>query len=552
LDWYLRTWDLKASGSNAAIPASAAISDGDAPSTAQASSATDGAVAQLLRVYMASNATRTGGSGGGGSSGSGEGLPIELVGALWHEWAGAKAPGAQLRALEQLEEAATMLEDPKALRFALNQLLADLNAKEGESATSKGSGETPPTAKDVLRRRRQLAAARRNVHSMCTPLAEQWLRCTVPLPGGTKRVFEFRHSLLKLQRLVEKSKAASAAAPANTTPATIADDASPKKGSGGKKASSPPPVPLVPAVTAAQEVALEVALDACTTVLREWCATSWLGVQELSWVTTPAAVIDQVVRHERVHPFSSFEDVRARMHPAPNRRVFAFFHPNVPREPLVMVQVALTRGIADSVDVILGRAHPLSAFSSRPVRLADALEGRCAAGVGLDAVASGHGTTPATTDGAADSGVDTAIFYTISATQPGLQGIELGKHLILAATRRIKAATSCVPSGRDVPAGSSAGGTLNSGRSQQEITEFSTLSPIPGFMIWLKQRIDAANATALATSNRGAALIEALLPAETPKDQVIAITATLGEAVATCVIPVLDHIIARASALRAL
>jgi hypothetical protein len=66
-------------------------------------------------------------------------------------------------------------------------------------------------------------------------------------------------------------------------------------------------------------------------------------------------------------------------------------------------------------------------------------------------------------------------------------------------------------------------------------------------MIWLKQRIDAANATALATSNRGAALIQALLPAETPKDQVIAITATLGEAVATCVIPVLDHIVAMAA-----
>lgn len=119
-----------------------------------------------------------------------------------------------------------------------------------------------------------------------------------------------------------------------------------------------------------------------------WFNRGFLVLRPISWAS-PAHVLEKIISYEAVHAIDSWQDLRRRLEP-PDRRCFAFFHPAMPDEPLIFVEVALTRGVPGSVHELLreGRA-PLDADSA-----------------------------------------DTAVFYSISNCQAGLAGISFGNSLI--------------------------------------------------------------------------------------------------------------------------
>jgi len=119
-----------------------------------------------------------------------------------------------------------------------------------------------------------------------------------------------------------------------------------------------------------------------------WFNRGFLTMQAISW-DSPASLLERVIRYEAVHDIQDWQDLRNRLDPD-DRRCFAFFHPALPGEPLIFVEVALTAGMADNVQAILN--------GDRPMLKADE--------------------------------ATTAIFYSISNCQPGLKGISFGHFLI--------------------------------------------------------------------------------------------------------------------------
>jgi len=119
-----------------------------------------------------------------------------------------------------------------------------------------------------------------------------------------------------------------------------------------------------------------------------WFNRGFLSLQRIDW-STPAHILEKIIRYEAVHEITSWDDLRLRLEP-PDRRCFAFFHPALSGEPLIFVEVALTNEVPSSIASLLG--------SSR---------------------------TPVTPDRAT-----TAVFYSISNCQPGLRGISFGNFLI--------------------------------------------------------------------------------------------------------------------------
>jgi len=155
-----------------------------------------------------------------------------------------------------------------------------------------------------------------------------------------------------------------------------------------------------------------------------WFNRGFLQLRRIDW-GTPAAVLEKIIRYEAVHEIAGWHDLRRRL--APDRRCFGFFHPALPDEPLIFVEVALVEGLAAAVQPLLD--------------------------------ASGEAGAEARARRA-----DTAIFYSISNCQDGLRGISFGNFLIKQVVEDLKA---------ELP----------------QITRFSTLSPIPGFRRWLDRRV---------------------------------------------------------------
>jgi len=118
-----------------------------------------------------------------------------------------------------------------------------------------------------------------------------------------------------------------------------------------------------------------------------WFNRGFLQFEQIDW-RTPAVVLEKLIAYEAVHEIHGWDDLRRRL--ASDRRCFAFFHPALTDEPLIFVEVALTRELSD-------RIQPL-----------------------LDAPA---GNAPSETP-------NTAIFYSISNCQAGLTGISFGNLLI--------------------------------------------------------------------------------------------------------------------------
>src|SRR6185503_19859404 len=127
-----------------------------------------------------------------------------------------------------------------------------------------------------------------------------------------------------------------------------------------------------------------------------WFNRGFLELRRIDW-QSPAAVLEKLIAYEAVHKMHGWEDLRRRL--APDRRCFAFFHPALPGEPLIFVEVALCRGTADSIAPIL--AEP-------------------------GAPGDGHEA-------------DTAVFYSISDCQPGLRGIAFGNLLITQVVQELRA-----------------------------------------------------------------------------------------------------------------
>lgn len=119
-----------------------------------------------------------------------------------------------------------------------------------------------------------------------------------------------------------------------------------------------------------------------------WFNRGFLVLRRIDW-TTPANILEKIIRYEAVHEIASWDDLRRRLEPA-DRRCFAFFHPTMQDEPLIFVQVALTSDVPVAI-------VPLLADNRNPIP-------------------PGNATF--------------AVFYSISNCQMGLKGIPLGDFLI--------------------------------------------------------------------------------------------------------------------------
>jgi malonyl-CoA decarboxylase len=158
-------------------------------------------------------------------------------------------------------------------------------------------------------------------------------------------------------------------------------------------------------------------------LLSSWFNRGFLVLRRIDW-STPANILEQIIRYEAVHEIHDWNDLRRRIDPV-DRRCYAFFHPALVDEPLIFVEVALTESIPGAIAPLLAADRPPG-----PVERAR-----------------------------------TAVFYSISNTQRGLGGISFGSFLIKQVAEELR---------RELP----------------KLDNFVTLSPVPGFMQWLKQAND--------------------------------------------------------------
>jgi malonyl-CoA decarboxylase len=131
-------------------------------------------------------------------------------------------------------------------------------------------------------------------------------------------------------------------------------------------------------------------------LLSSWFNRGFLQIRPMDW-TTPAHILEKIIRYEAVHEITSWSDLQRRLEPR-DRRCFAFFHPALPDEPLIFVEVALTTSIPSAI-------LPLLAEGRRPI---------------------------------APERARTAVFYSISNCQAGLKGISFGNFLIKQVAEELK------------------------------------------------------------------------------------------------------------------
>lgn len=146
-------------------------------------------------------------------------------------------------------------------------------------------------------------------------------------------------------------------------------------------------------------------------------------LRKIDW-STPAIVLEKIIRYEAVHEIRDWDALRRRIDPV-DRRCYGFFHPALVDEPLIFVEVALTESIPGAIAPLLAEDRQLV-----PIERAR-----------------------------------TAVFYSISNCQRGLGGITFGNFLIKQVVEELR---------RELP----------------KLDNFVTLSPVPGFMQWLKSADD--------------------------------------------------------------
>ena len=131
-------------------------------------------------------------------------------------------------------------------------------------------------------------------------------------------------------------------------------------------------------------------------LFKYWFNPSFLVLENIDW-TTPASILEKIIAYEAVHEINSWDDLRARLAPE-DRRCFAFFHPLIPNEPLIFVEVALSKNMPESINEVIK--------INRSVTL--------------------------------DEDINTAIFYSISNCQEGLSGISFGNFLIQKVAQKLR------------------------------------------------------------------------------------------------------------------
>jgi len=153
-------------------------------------------------------------------------------------------------------------------------------------------------------------------------------------------------------------------------------------------------------------------------LLSSWFNPGFLKMHRVDW-KSPAEVLEKLIQHEAVHAIDGWDDLRRRLQP--DRRCFAFFHPQLPSEPLIFVEVALLPEIPMVITPLVDKkAETVDQPSQYKV----------------------------------------AVFYSISNCEPGLRGVSMGNFLIKRVAEQLHA---------EFPS----------------LKTFVTLSPIPGFMDWV-------------------------------------------------------------------
>ncbi|MBC8342976.1 MAG: malonyl-CoA decarboxylase family protein [Bacteroidetes bacterium] len=153
-------------------------------------------------------------------------------------------------------------------------------------------------------------------------------------------------------------------------------------------------------------------------ILRGFFDINLLDLVEINW-NSPAILLEKLMEYEAVHEIKTWGNLKHRIHS--DKRIYAFLHYKLPNEPLIFVEVALTKGMADNI-------HELLDESKTPIDPKDA---------------------------------NTAIFYSITATQKGLKGISYGNFLIKRVVNKLSSEFT-------------------------NLKFYATLSPIPKFRQWLE------------------------------------------------------------------
>ena len=131
-------------------------------------------------------------------------------------------------------------------------------------------------------------------------------------------------------------------------------------------------------------------------LFKGWFNPSFLVLEKIDW-STPANILEKIIEYEAVHEINSWDDLRARLAPD-DRRCFAFFHPLIPDEPLIFVEVALCNKTPESINEVIKIDRDIINFKD----------------------------------------INTAVFYSISNCQDGLSGISFGNFLIKQVAHKLK------------------------------------------------------------------------------------------------------------------
>ena len=153
-------------------------------------------------------------------------------------------------------------------------------------------------------------------------------------------------------------------------------------------------------------------------LLSSWFNPGFLKMHRVDW-KSPAEVLEKLIKHEAVHAIDGWDDLRRRLQP--DRRCFAFFHPQLPSEPLIFVEVALLPEIPKIIAPLVDKKADVVDQTSQ---------------------------------------YKVAVFYSISNCESGLRGVSMGNFLIKRVAEQLHA---------EFPG----------------VKTFVTLSPIPGFIDWV-------------------------------------------------------------------
>lgn len=213
-------------------------------------------------------------------------------------------------------------------------------------------------------------------------------------------------------------------------------------------------------------------------LLLMWFTVGFLNLERITW-NSSCDLVQKISNYEAVHRIKTWEDIKRRV--GPYRRCYIFTHNSMPREPVVVLHTALMPDIASSIHSIIYNARyrtsadefpdfytmqnppspvtpapssPVTPSSSNPPQFdSTSISSTLRLASQVDNVREDP------------SQISAAVFYSITSTQKGLQGIDMGNYLIKTVVKQIQA---------EFP----------------QLSQFSSLSPIPGFRDWLLAKVN--------------------------------------------------------------